>query len=105
MATTPDYYITGVWKSDVVITDVFLHKVTASNHFAQGIKKTVKTVIALVEAGSWIMTLKWNYQTERRRPGARIEVVTEFFSKYLRTVKDATVQDNLDNMINMVGFV
>lgn len=104
MAVPPNYFITGVWRTDVgVITDVFLH-LNTSTGFNAGKKTPETVVIQLLKANNTIMTLKWNYQTASWKRGANVIIVKEGNKEFLRTIKDATVEDNLDNMIKMNGF-
>ena len=101
MAVPPNYFITGAWKTDAgIITDVFLHLNTPT-HFEAGKKTSEAAVIQLLKANKTVMTLKWNYQTSSWKRGAYVIVVKEGNKEFLRTVKDATVEDNLDNMIKM----
>ncbi len=104
MAVPPNYFITGVWKTDAdVITDVFLHLNTATN-FKAGRKTTEAAVILLLKGNNTVMTLKWNYKTATWKRGAYVNVVKEDNKEFLRSVKDAIVEDNLDNMIKMNGY-
>lgn len=104
MAVPPNYFITGVWKTDAgVITDVFLHLNTPT-HFESGKKTPEAAVIQLLKANKTVMTLKWNYMTASWKRDAYVTVVKEGNKEFLRTVKDATVEDNLDNMIKMNGY-
>lgn len=104
MAVPPNYFITGVWKTDAgVITDAFLHLNTATG-FNAG-KKTIEAdAIQLLKANNLVMTLKWDYKTATWRRGAYVTVVKEGNKEFLRSVKDTTVEDNLDNMIKMNGY-
>lgn len=101
MAVPPNYFITGVWKTDAgVITDVFLHS-NASTGFSTGKKTAEASVIQLLKANNTVMTLKWDYKTASWKRGASVTVVKEGNKEFLRSEKDATVEDNLDNMIKM----
>lgn len=106
-----NYFVTGVWKnSESEITHVFLHKNTyeaskSTNTFNPGVKTSEAEVIRLINAGNLVMTLRWNYTNASWAIGARIEVVTRGTTHYLRSHKDSQVYDNLDNMINMDGFI
>lgn len=77
MAVPPNYFISGVWKTDTgVITDVFLHLNTATG-FQVGKKTTEATVVQLLKANNTVMTLKWDYKTATWKRGAYITVVKE----------------------------
>lgn len=104
MAVPPNYFITGVWKTDAgVVTDVFLH-LNTSTGFNAGKKTTEAGVIQLIKANNTVMTLKWDYKNTMWKRGAYIAVVKEGNKEFLRSVKDTMVEDNLDNMIKMNGF-
>lgn len=96
-----NYYITGVWKAAGVITSVMLHNVDYSNNLLLGKKTAEQSAIALIEAGHNIKTLKWDYSKGWWSTGASVTVVQLGLKKFLRTSKDATVTDNLDNLILM----
>src|ERR1700737_2042205 len=104
MAVPPNHFISGVWKTDAgVITDVFLHLNTATG-FNAGRKTTEAAVIQLLKTNNTVMTLKWDYKTATWKRGAYVTVVKESSKEFLRSVKDTTVEDNLDNMIKMNGY-
>lgn len=104
MAVSPNYFITGVWKTDNNITHVLLHENTV-DHFKAGIKTTEAKVISLIRAGYSVMTLRWSYQSAGWYRGAFIEIVGNGEDAYIRTHKDASVSDNLDNIIQLNGVV
>ena len=99
------YFITGVWKNDNgAITHVYLHQHDlARNQFYTGQKTTEAEAIRLIRANNVVRTLRWDYASATWLIGALVQVVGT--PPYLRTVADATVIDNLDNMINMNGFI
>lgn len=47
------------------------------------------------------MTLKWDYKTATWKRGACVTVVKEGNKEFLRSLKDTTVEDNLDNMVKI----
>lgn len=100
-----NYYITGVQKDNGVITHVMLHSVNESNQLQKGSKVSEQYAISLREAGHFIKTLKWDHETAWWKGGATVNVVQEGSRKYLRTSRDATVTDNLDNLIRLNEIV
>lgn len=103
MAKVADYLISGVWFSHIPhkhISDALLHKdndTTVEN----GVKKTRQEIVTLIKAGKTIYTMKWNYASANWSRGAKVEIMTVGNTDYLRTHKDATTADNLDNMLHM----
>lgn len=103
--STTHYYITGVWKdSQKRITDVMLHQVYNDGSFeTRGKKSNKKSVIQLIKNGKVIKTLVWNY------PGWLIGAVVTFETvnneEYLRSVKDTSTKNNLDNSFQMECFL
>jgi hypothetical protein len=90
-----DYFITGVWKDkNGNITDVFLHE-NGENGFKKGSKASEAYAIQLINKGKSIKTLIWNYPAWKQK--AEIIVV----QNYLRAKPNGTVNDNLDNLIDM----
>lgn len=102
---TTHYYITGVWKDKQKrITDVMLHQVYNDGSFeTRGRKSNKKDVIQLIKNGKVIKTLVWNY------PGWIVGAVVTYETvnneEYLRSVKDASTKNNLDNSLQMECFL
>lgn len=101
------YFISGVWKdNNGRITHVFVHPYDQQNNvFNPGTKQTEAAVIAAIRLGHTYQTLNWSYTDVSWRIGASVGVVQEGGTTYLRTARDASVQDNLDNLINLQGFM
>ena len=99
------YFISGVWKTDNgTITHGFLHSHNElANTFSEGRKIAEAEVIRLIRAQNLVRTLRWDYSSAVWRIGARVIVAAN--PPYLRTISDATVTDNLDNMIKMNGLL
>ncbi len=97
------HIITGVWKdSQKRITHVYLHTVNPKGGWNLGQKTTEAEAIKIVETlGNSVITKRWSYQNADWYDGAVVKVVKEGNNKYLRTVADAQISDNLDNMIRM----
>jgi hypothetical protein len=106
-----EYFISGVWFStsgtSKRITHVMLHEGKLPN-ITKGLKTPESEVIKLIEAfeKNIVTTIKWGYNSVTWIRGAIVGVETEKISKNLgikrlRTHKDASVTDNLDNLINM----
>lgn len=111
MGNKIDYFISSVWKtSQDKIISVYLHRneydpIKNSNTFSNGVKTSENDVIRLIRQGLHIKTLLWNYQYAKWEQGAILEIVKQGNSEFLRSHKDAKIIDNLDNMINMDGFI
>jgi len=101
MAKT-DYLISGVWKnSKDVITHVFLHEMSSDSTFKKGIKTLEADVIKLINnSKKVIFTITWDYPDWNW--GAPVDVVN---SSYLRTDRNKTAKDNLDNLIKMDSLI
>ncbi|TCC93690.1 DUF3892 domain-containing protein [Pedobacter frigiditerrae] len=108
MANTINFYISGIWQTthngSKIVSHVFLHANDADG-FNRGVKTSREEVVKLIEAGKIVMTLRWDYHTAAFKTGAKVEIIEVGNIKYLRTHKDATVNDNLDNMIRMNAFI
>ncbi|WP_134385247.1 DUF3892 domain-containing protein [Flavobacterium psychrophilum] len=102
---TANYYITGVWKDNQKrITDVMLHLINASGTFkTKGTKTNKKDVIHLIKNGKEIKTLVWDYPNWSA--GALVTYETVNNEEYLRSVKDASTKNNLDNSLTMECFL
>lgn len=103
MAKEANFFITGVWKDNVDnITFVYLHKVNENNSIDIGKKTSKGEVVNLLKLNNSIKTIIWQYSGWIL--GANVEVVQSQFGEYLRTNKDKTSKDNLDNLIQMEIF-
>ena len=99
------YFISGVWKNNNVITHVFAHSYNAANNtFESGSKVSEDNVIRNIRLGHTYQTINWSYSSVTWRKGANVLIVKEGNREFLRTAKDASVEDNLDNLINLAGF-
>lgn len=100
MTKLADYFISGVWKdSSETITDVMLHTVNENNSFNMGAKTSELNAINFLKLKKTIKTITWGYPDWQI--GALVTVVTIGNIEYLRTVANASVKDNLDNLISM----
>lgn len=102
MAKWADYLISGVWFSGGTknVSHVQIH-VDNGDSIGPGQKRSSAEVIASIKAGRTFKTIVWNYSSGAFNPGAEVGYVTEGGREYLRTHRDRTVTDNLDNMLNM----
>jgi hypothetical protein len=104
MAKWADYLISGVWfqqdENHRHVSYVNLH-VDSDSNFGLGKKTSKEDVIALIERGKTVKTIRWVYQNRSWNQGALVEVFHLNRKKYLRTVPDASESDNLDNMLPM----
>jgi len=94
------YAISGVWKENDTITDYAIHLV--ADHTIPGFvtvygaeKYSKAEAIELVR-NHFVQTAVWNYTRQFWDFGAEVKVV----GNYLRTERDGTVRDNLDNLLN-----
>lgn len=95
-----DYFISGVWKdSEGRITHVMLHKAFNNGNFLMGDKKKEKEVINLLKLKNKICVIVWNYPGWTRE--AKVEYVKDGNIEFLRTNRNKTQKDNLDNLILM----
>lgn len=100
------FFISGVWKLNGIITDVFVHPYNpTTNTFSPGTKVSEANVIESIRNGNIYQTLNWNYSGISWRKGAIVVVIREGNKDYLRTSKDVAVENNLDNLINLQGFL
>ena len=101
------FYVTGVWKTGDKITHVMLHSINANNTLNKGVKTAEQTVINQINrvGGDIVYTLTWNYTDASWTTGAQVLVVREGYGEILRTHRDKTVKNNLDNLIRMESFV
>lgn len=95
------YKISGVWKdNDGVITHYAVHTVTDTGH-TRGQKMLKKDAILLLDKPeNSAVTWMWNYSKSFWQDGATIEIVNGITGKYLRTIHDSTMRDNLAHLIN-----
>jgi hypothetical protein len=102
-----DYYISGVWKVSGKVTHVFLHATNGSKFDVQGIKRSEAYVINLIKTDKkTVYTLVYNYNNNNDwSEGAKVNVIQEGNTEYLRTSADKTLKDNLDNMLPMNTFL
>lgn len=95
------YRISGVWKNaNDVITHYAVHTVNESG--TSRARKVSKTdAVALLEKnGNTATTWIWNYLRSGWKIGETVEVVNGRNGKYLRSIHDNTVRDNLDHLID-----
>jgi len=95
------YKISGVWKNDDgVITHYAVHTVTDKGH-TRGEKMLKANAISLLEKpGNTALTWMWNYSNSFWQDGATVDVVNGLTGKYLRTIHDNTLKDNLAHLID-----
>lgn len=97
MAKWADYLVSHVKKNNNgVITHVLLHE-DLGETVNSGVIKTEAEVIALLKRGYTVKTIIWGYP--RWIQGATVDYVKGVGGEFLRTNRDLTAKDNLDNMI------
>lgn len=97
-----NYFISGVWKDSERITHVMLHKALDDGSFLVGEKKSEQEVINLLKKNYKICVILWNYPGWTRM--AEVEYVQNENREFLRTNRNKTEKDNLDNLILMQSF-
>lgn len=97
MAKWADYLISHVKKdsSDRVVS-VLLHEDNGET-VSRGYVKTKDEVIALLKRGKTVCTILWGYPKWNK--GAEVDYVKYQNGEYLRTDRNKTAKDNLDNLI------
>lgn len=104
MAKWADYLISGVWKSGGRITHVMAHP-DKGESVGVGVKVSEAEVIKHLKQNVTFCTIRWNYSSPPNwTKGASVTFEVLYGRECLRTVRDATVADNLDNLIDMVSF-
>ncbi len=94
------YYVLGVKKNQQgVITDLRIAPLNG-NTLGQSITRTEMEVIQLMQNGHAFVTSEWAYHNGSGwMRGADIQIVNGTHRKYLRSHKDGTPNDNLDNLL------
>lgn len=92
-----DYLISHVNRdSNGNVVKVLLHT-DYGETVSSGIVKTKDEVINLLKKGNSVETTLWGYPKWQR--GAKVHYVKEGSYEYLRTNRNSTDKDNLDNLI------
>lgn len=104
------YLISGVWKTrNGVITDVLLHPINShignSYQFGPGYKRTEAQVIALLDTGNNVYVNTWDYSRAGWDIGVSVSVFKRGERRYIRSHRDGTVTDNLDNLIDFTNII
>ena len=107
MSKWADYLITGVWRENEgearYVSHVMLHKDDVTS-FYKGVKTSKDDVIALIKAGSTVMTISWDYSISKWSMGAAVGYEEINGVEYLRSENDASVQKNINNLISMLAI-
>jgi hypothetical protein len=100
MAKTADFLISGVWKdSDERITHVMLHLVNTANTWTMGKKTSELDAISLLKQNKTMKTVIWEYPNWSIKQS--VTFVLRNGREYLRSGPNASIKDNLDNLISM----
>ncbi|MES2479069.1 MAG: DUF3892 domain-containing protein [Bacteroidota bacterium] len=100
MAKWADYLVSHVRKNNQgVITHLLLHPDNGDTIGSIGTIQTEAQVIQLIKSGKTVKTIVWGYPTWNQ--GATVNIVKGLNGEYLRTDRDKTAKDNLDNIIPM----
>ncbi|MBS1690109.1 MAG: DUF3892 domain-containing protein [Bacteroidetes bacterium] len=99
MAKWADFLISHVKKNSFgKITHVVIHTDNGDT-VSLGEEKSESEVIRLLKAGCTIKTIIWSYPAWTI--GATVSIVKGAGGEFLRTDRDKTAKDNLDNLIPM----
>ncbi len=108
MAKWADYLVSGVWFKEIgnskYVSHVMLHEDLGDTVRIPGVKRTKDEVINLIKSNKAVYTIKWNYDSANWSKGAQVGYERINGVDYLRTHPDASVTDNLDNLLRMVSF-
>ena len=95
MSQIIDYYVSAVRKT-LDKSKIFLLQVRNSRLIESYSVWTISNVIEHIEKGETFYTMY--YENGKWREGSKIEVVIRNGEKYLRTLRDKTAKDNLENL-------
>jgi hypothetical protein len=102
MAKWADFLISSVRLTQAgghkFASHVLLHNDTGEG-VGSGTVRTKDEVIGLLDSGKTVKTMRWAYPSWSE--GALVQTITLEGVRYLRTHRDATTADNLDNMLPM----
>ena len=108
MAKWADYLISGIWFTQIgnskYVSHVMVHVDNGDTISTPGKKWTKDEAIAAIKNGKSFCTIRWNYNDAAWNIGAAVEYERVGGVEYLRTRKDASSADNLDNLLRMTTF-
>ncbi|MDI1256733.1 MAG: DUF3892 domain-containing protein [Flavobacterium sp.] len=94
-----EYRISGVWYEDDVIEYYAIHEGTLAE-LSRATKTSKAEAIKIVaNPKNNVRTIKWNYVTAKWVKGEEVNVTTGA-NRYLHTVPNSTVTDNLSHLID-----
>ena len=97
-----DFLISGVWKTtannSTYVSQVLLHQ-DLGESISPGVKRSKDEVIALIKNKRTVCTIRWSYP--QWNEGALVGYEKINGVEYLRSHPDATVKDNIDNLLPM----
>lgn len=92
-----DYLISQVKRnSSGIVIEVMLHEDNVESVSKIGVK-TKDEVINLLKKGKTVYTILWSYPKWNK--GAEVSYLKNSNGEYLRTNRNSTDKDNLDNLI------
>ncbi|WP_111308562.1 DUF3892 domain-containing protein [Confluentibacter sediminis] len=99
MTKWADYLISHVKKdSNQRVVHVLLHE-DKGETVSMGVIKTKDEVITLLKKGKTVNTILWGYPNWLN--GASVDFIKYQNGEYLRTDRNITEKDNLDNLISL----
>lgn len=94
------YYISCIWEQNSsTISHALVHSTDSNGKYYSGKRYTRTEVVNLIKQNNEVWTLRWDYDDAGWRFGAKVMVVNIMGDEYIRTVRDTTKADNLDNIL------
>lgn len=98
MAKWADYLISHVKRNPSgIVTELMLHVDNGDTVTKIGVK-TKDEIIILLKKGKTVYTTVWGYPKWNK--GAEVSYLSNSNGEYLRTNRNSTDKDNLDNLIS-----
>lgn len=97
-----NFVISGTWKNEnQEITHYAIHAVDDFNRISKATKMSkLDTILLLDKLDNYATTMVWNYIAAKWTFGEKIQVIDSISGKYLRTISDNKLSDNLGHLIN-----
>jgi len=100
-----NYYISGIVftgeKNSKKISQVSLHACSEEIAVSKGVLIPEAEVIKMIKDEHVIKTMRWDYENALWEEGAKVIVENQDGEEKLRCLKNATVMDCLENLIDL----